>query len=266
MNKPLILALILIALPSIAHSDYREEFYGQWKQKDFPAMEKTLADWNRSDSNNLEWQVASGYYFYEKGLGTADRRLILQSLSCWKSALLADPWRLDVDFALAQLYQNLGDFEAQYGLLAKTLQSADKGWRNLRWVEGQKLPKRSSRLILETLQGYIDHYFGLHTEEGDEEAHRLAKLSITFYPNHFSTYNLIATYFSRQKDWARTLKYLLIASLKNPKDSQALCGIGDTLSELGKRKEAGIYYQKVIDLNNDEEMVEKAEEKLGESK
>ncbi len=185
------------------------------------------------------------------------------SLPYWKSALLRDPWRLDVDFALARLYQDLGDFEAQYGLLAQTLQSADKGWKNLRWVEGQKLPKRSSKLIPETLRGYISYYFNLHTPEGDEAALRLARLSITYYPGRSYTYGSIATYFSRRGDWARALKYLLIASLKDPRNSQAIWGIGNILVELGKKKEAGIYYQKVIDLNDDQELVEKAKAKLG---
>lgn len=267
MKKPLISVLmILIVFPSIAYSGYREDFYQEWEQKDFSRMEKTLEDWNRSDSTNMELRVAYGHYFYAKGLAENDRRFMLRSLPYWNSALVTDPWRLDVDFDLAQLYQDLGDFEDQYDLLAKTLQSADKGWRNLRWINGQKLPKRSSKLIPGALQGYISHYFDLHTEEGDEDAHRLAKLSITFYPNLSYAYDSIANYFFRRKDLARGLKYLLIASLKNPKDSQALCGIGDILVELGKRKEARIYYRKAIRLNNDAEIVKKAKEKLAESK
>jgi tetratricopeptide (TPR) repeat protein len=229
-------------------------------------MKKTLVDWKLSTPNDSEWLVAAGNYYFNKGLTDSDKKELLQAFPYWKNVLYLNPWRLDVDFDLAQLYQALGEFENQYGFLAQTLLSADKGWRHLQWTGNAKLPKRSSRLIPEYLQAYIDHYFGLHTEEGDEEAHRLAKLSITFYPNHYSTYNSIAVYFSRKKDWARTLKYLLIANLKNPKDSQALCGIGDTLAELGKKKEARIYYQKVIHLNNDGEMVEKAKEKPGGTK
>lgn len=199
-------------------------------------MEKTLVDWKLSTPNDLEWLVAAGDYYFNKGLTTANLQELRRAFPYWKSALQLNPWRLDIDFDMAQLYQALGEFENQYGFLAQTLKYADKGWRRLQWLGNAKLPKRSSRLIPEYLQAYIDHYFGLHTEEGDEEAHRLAKLSITFYPNHSSAYKSIATYFSRQKDWARTLKYLLIASLKNPKDSRALCGIGDTLAELGKKR------------------------------
>ncbi len=228
-------------------------------------MEKTLSDWNRSDSTNMELRVAYGHFLCAKGLAQNDHRLLIKSISYWKSALVTDPWRLDVDFALAEVYQDLGDFESQYNLLAQTLQSADKDWKNLRWANGQKLPRRSSKLVPETLKGYISHYFGLQTEQGDEEAFRLSKLSITYYPDRSYTYNSIATYFSRRKDLARALKYLLLANLRDPKDSQVLCGIGDTLEALGKRKEAGIYYQKVIDLNKNVEMVQKAKEKLGES-
>lgn len=255
--------LIFFVFFAVAHADYRERFYDQLDQKDFPGMKKTLVDWKLSTPNDLEWLVAAGNYYFNKGSTGADEQELRQAFPYWKNALQLNPWRLDVDFDIAQLYQDLGEFENQYGFLAQTLKYADKGWRRLQWINNSKLPRRSSRLIPEYLQTYIDHYFSFHTEEGDEEAHRLAKLSITFYPNHFSTYNSIATYFSRQKDWARALKYLLIASLKNPRDSQAFYGIGDALAALGKRKEAGIYYQKVIDLNNDGRWVEKAREKLG---
>ncbi len=257
------LLIFFIFFTGARAEDYQEKFYRQLEQKDLPGMQKTLADWKLSVPDDLEWLVASGNYYFNMGLTDANQEELLRAFPYWKNALHLNPFRLDVDFDMAQLYQALGEFENQYSFLAQTLQSADKGWRHLQWMGNTKLPKRSSRLIPEYLQACTDHYFGLHTEEGDEEAHRLAKLSITFYPNHFSTYNSIATYFSRQKDWARALKYLLIASLKNPKDSQALYGIGDALVALGKRKEAGIYYRKVVDLDNDRGLVEKAREKLG---
>jgi tetratricopeptide (TPR) repeat protein len=255
--------LVLFLLVAFAHADYREQFDGQLDQRDFPGMEKTLADWKRSSPGDMEWRVASGSYFYQKGLAAGDRRFLFQALAHWQAALQSDPWRLDVGFALARLYQDLGEFESQYGLLAQTLQSADNGWRNLRWAGGQKLPKRSSKLIPETLAGYTAYYFGLHTREGDEEALRLARLSATFYPYRPSAYASMATYFSRQEDWPHTLKYLLIASQKDPKDSLVLCNIGDTLRKCGKKKAGRIYYQRVVALNNDPEMVEKAGRELG---
>ena len=211
-------------------------------------MERTLKDWQSSGSGGTELKLARGAYYYLQGLEKGDRPLLLQALAEWKSAQASDPWRLDVDFALARLYQDLGDFEAQYGLLAQTLQSADKGWRNLRWVDGQKLPKPSSKLIPQTLRETIAYYFSLKTAEADENALRLSRLSLTFYPNRSTTYRSIATYFSRRGDRPHTLKYLLIAHQKDPRDPSILRAIAGNLARWGKKREAGIYYLQAADL------------------
>jgi tetratricopeptide (TPR) repeat protein len=249
-----------------ARADYLERFNGQLKQQDFPGMEKTLADWKLSTPGDLEWLVASGNYHYQKGLTGADNQETLQAYPYWRQALQSNPWRLDVDFDLARLYQALGQFENQYNFLAETLLFADKGWPHLQWAGNAKLPKRSSRLIPETLQAYIDHYFGQNTQGGDEKALRLARLSATFYPHRSQTYHAMATYYSRRKDWPHTLEYLLRANRINPKDRRVLNEMGDTLAALGKKKEAGIFYQKAIDLKHPKQIAEKAGEKRGDTK
>ncbi|HTC20929.1 MAG TPA: tetratricopeptide repeat protein [bacterium] len=242
-------------------ADYREQFNGQLGQEDFPGMEKTLSDWKLSTPDDLEWLVACGNYHYQKGLTGAGSQETLQAYPYWRQALQSNPWRLDIDFDLARLYQSLDQFENQYNFLAQTLLFADKGWRHLQWAGNAKLPKRSSRLIPETLQVYIEHYFGQNTQEGDEKALRLARLSATFYPHRSQTYHAMATYYSRRKDWPHTLEYLLRANHVNPKDSRVLQEIGDTLVELGKKKEARIFYQKAVDLNPPGKPGEKTEEK-----
>jgi tetratricopeptide (TPR) repeat protein len=256
--KPLLVFFFFFAH---AYADYLESFHEELDRKDFPGMEKTLADWKISAPDDLEWLVASGSYHYEKGFTVANNQETLQAYPYWKQALQVNPWRLDVDFDLAQLYQALDQFENQYGFLAQTLLFADKGWRHLQWAGGAKLPKRSSRLIPETLQVYIDHYFGQNTPEGDEKALRLARLSATFYPHRFQTYHAIATYYSRREDWPHALEYLLRANHKNPKDGRVLDEIGDTLVKLGKKKEAGIFYQKAVDLSHKKALVEKVKER-----
>lgn len=258
-------------------------------------MQKTLADWKKSDSGNEGWLAADGYYLCAEAGGKAagappattlegpvlpdpvsgqigglpfnpnrfDRPLLSQAVSCWRAALEADPWRLDVRFSLAWLYADMGDFDAQYDLLAQTLQMSDKGWRNLEWLAGEKLPRRSSKLITRALQGYIAFCFDLKTKDRDEDARQMARLAITFYPHWAEAYRDLSTFFARRQDWPRAVKYLLIANQKAPKDSSILCAIGDTLDQLGKKKEAKIFYRRVIELNNNEASMERAREQLG---
>ena len=287
------LPLLLGSVPVFAA--YPEQFYVQWENRDRSGMEKTLAGWKESGPKEEGRLAAEGYYFsvliprkapglsLDSGMENTDGLdpvllsieapppdpsrfdglLMSKAVSCWKAALQNDPWRLDVRLSLARLYQDQDDFESQYGLLARTLQISDKGWRNLEWLEGGRLPQRSSRLIPAAMQVFITRCFDRNTEEGDQEARRLARLTLTFYPRQAQAYRSLSVFFVRRQDWPRAVKYLLIANQRAPEDSPILCSIGDILDRLGKKREAGIYYRRVIALHNDGASMERARKQLG---
>ncbi len=175
-----------------------------------------------------------------------------------------EPPRLDLRFDLARLYQDLGDFEAQYAILSQAVQYADKNRKKLEWADGEDLPERSSELIPEVLQECAVHYFDRKDPEDDEKALRLMRLSITYFPNHPYAYNSIAIYFFNKKDWPRTLKYFLIANQKDPRDGLVLGNIACLLGEMGKKEDAKIYWRKVLDLDNDPELMAQAKQQLAE--
>jgi tetratricopeptide (TPR) repeat protein len=275
--------------------DYREQFYEQLSQRDDSGMEKTLKDWKGASPDDVEIGVASGNYYYNKSersgksdlfqseprekivevyhaaLGPEvpprrligwDRALMVQAVNYWKQALEQCPWRLDLYFKLAQLYQDTGDFESQYSILAKGLLYADKNRKNLKWIDNEDLPENRKEFIPKCIQTYAGYYLGQGQPEGDEKALRLEKLTITFYPGYGYAYNAMAACYSYRPDWERTLKYLLIAQQKAPHNSLILGNIGNLLSKIDKKREAGIFYKKVVRLNNDAEMVETAKKRL----
>lgn len=164
--------------------------------------------------------------------------------AAWKTLLNEDPWRLDARFQLQQAYQEQGDFEAQYALWADTLKRTDNDWRFWKWEEGRKLPKRSSQLIPPKLQGVVEFYLGKKEAEADDQALRLAKLSVTFYPAHPEFERDRALCYSRRGDHPHALQCLLKLLEKHPQDRKTLKAIGDVLEQAGKQKEARIYYEK----------------------
>jgi tetratricopeptide (TPR) repeat protein len=295
MNLSLI--LLLFFTPSFAFStpDYREKFYEQLNKNDFHGMEKTLKEWESIPSDSVELLTAQGNFFYRKArketdfvsiqlpqskgilLGetkksqrsdpqkrgkSLDLELMLNACDFWRNALLLDPSRLDLYLGLARLYQDIDQFESQYDILADAFQYIEKKPRKLNWGT-RKIPKKSrGKFIPESIQDYASYYFGLQQTQDNEKVLRLAKLTMTFYPRHPSSYNSVAAYFSFKKDWLHALRYLLIASQKEPNDSVVLCNIGYVLTQLGKKKEAGIFYRKVIRLDNDPEKVEEAKKQL----
>ena len=288
----LILFFFWVTFQALAAPDFRNQFNGGFQQGDFSGMEATLKDWEASCPDDVEMLEAYGSYYYNKakegGLpshdkliprdelalaGKAgkisfpirfDRQGMLKAEDYWKKAVRLYPWRLDLCFWLAHLYQDMDNFEDQYQLLAESLQYADKHRKKLRWENNTDLPEKASKLIPESLQSFENHYFGQQKIESDEKAFRLAKLIITFFPNHPAAYNSMAAYYWYKNDWEHALKYLIIANRKDPQDSLVLNNIGNIMVKLNQRKEAKVYYRKVVKLNQDEEFVANAKKRLEE--
>lgn len=293
--------LILLGAASLAFGDpnYREQFYDDFYRGNFPGMGATLKAWKSSCPEDVEMLAAYGsYYFNQAKRGSLanpaklvpredillsgntiekkaagpdpearfDAKGLGKAAGCWKKAVDLYPWRMDIRFWLARAYQDLGNFDAQYQTLAEALQYADKNKKKLKWNNNEDLPGRRSQFIPESMQDFEDYYFVRQRTESDEMAFRLAKLTITFYPNHPDAYNSMAAYYSYKQDWEHTLKYLLLASQKDPQDSLVLNNIGNVLMKLEKYKEAGFYYRKVVKMNNDENSADHAKRKLEELK
>jgi tetratricopeptide (TPR) repeat protein len=187
---------------------------------------------------------------------------MLLAAQYWKKALEACPWRLDLYYRLAYLYQDLGDFESQYGTLVESFKYASRNMRKLRWINGQALPQPPNRFIPGAQQDFEAYYLAQEDPLEREKALRLCRLTLTFYPRHSRPYNSIAAYFALKQDWPRTFRYLLTAKKINPRDSLVLDNIGSTLLGLGKKRIAAIYFKKVLALGGDPPNEEFAREQL----
>ncbi len=258
-------------------------------------MERTLKAWKAECQDDVEMLAAYGsYYFNQSKRGKAanpakltareeillsggspetndagpdpearfDRKGLARAADYWKKAVFLYPGRMDIRFWLARAYQDMDNFEAQYQTLAEALQYADKNKKKLRWNNNENLPDRRSQFIPETMQDFEAYYFARQQKASDEKAFRLAKLTLTFYPNHPSAYNSMAAYYSYRQDWEHTLKYLILASQRDPQDSLVLNNIGNILMRLDKKKEAAVYYKKVVEMGADGKSVEHAKRKL----
>jgi tetratricopeptide (TPR) repeat protein len=249
--------LSVLALPAFAETDYFGLFYTQMDIRDETGMESTLKNWAADLPNDAEMLSAYGEYYDFRSLKG-------KAAQSWITAIRQDPARLDFYWRLARLYQDMGNFEAQYSILAEGLQYADRHPSKMRWKSGKNLPLPREEFTPYLLQGFMTHYFKQHKPESDEKVLRLARLTVTFFPNHPYAYNCMAAYFYGKQDWPRALKSLLLANVKAPRDSLVVRNIGNTLSTMGKFREAKIFYRRVVNLNNDKKNVAAAKTRLEE--
>jgi len=273
--------------------DDRDRFYEALGHRDLGRMENALKHWEKGRAEDVEVLVARGVYFHAKAqqgkshpLGPPvreevllihprrwplnppkpyerlDPKLAQKAGHYWRRAIQLYPWRLDIYFKLAGLYGELDDFEAQNRVLGQALLYAEKHRHDLKGENNADLPHPYGSWASQALGEFIEGYFAQHRREENVKAFRLSRLFTTFFPANPYGYNYIAVYFSTQPDWPYTLKYLMLAYQKDPRDSLVLDNIGNTLSKLGKKKEARVFYRKVVSLGQDEELVKLAKDQL----
>ncbi len=255
-------------------------FFEPRPKEPLPVLEPILGAWGDSGGQNVDGLIECGDYLFNNaersrsfssgktrgrqkvvirysknsspsGKKNYDYPTLLQAAEYWREALRVSPGRLDVYYKLANLYQIMGDFESQYAVLVQSFQYGSRHPGKLRWLQNQNLPDLPKRFIPDSVQEYASYYLDQGEARNLEKARRLSRLTMTFFPNHPAPYNWLAAYFAQVKDWPHSLKYLLIASQKDPQNSLVLCNIGNILAELGKKREARIFYAKVVALNND---------------
>lgn len=271
--------LFILAHPSCAHAparNYTGLFYSQRDSTDTQAMERTFRDWKDFSPKDPEIPAAEGYLKWdkarlkEKGAQTTGELPLLRyphregtfqpngwnqddlhsAEKAWKLALQTQPNRLDLTLKLSLVEQALGRFEAQYALLAKVLQKIDRKDGPCQWIPGRDVPATPQNLLSDALLESEAYWF-CRGPEGVEYASRLARLAMTYNDQDPLPYNCLAVCHLIRGNPQHALKCLLIALRRDPTNCLVLGNIGRLLASIGKKREAGIYFSKVVSLNKD---------------
>ncbi len=237
--------LILLVLPSCAHVPTPNS-------NGLGAMSQTPAPPNDKNAQTSKLFPLLHYPYQEEAPNPIEisETSLLASEKDWSRDLQTQPDRLDLILSLAKADQALGWFETQYALLAQTLQKIDQKEANFQWSPGQELPDSPAHLLSTALLESEAFYFNQGPDQ-TEKASRLARLAMTYNEQDPYAYNALAVCHQIQGNSQHTLKYLLIALSRDPQNCMVLGNIGRLLSSLGKKKEARIYFKRVISLNRE---------------
>jgi tetratricopeptide (TPR) repeat protein len=179
-----------------------------------------------------------------------NRKALLSAEKAWNQALQSQPDRLDLALELSEVERSLGRFESQYALLAQALQKNDQNPESWRWIPGEEMPGSPQSLLsnslLESEAFYLNQGLGQSAKVS-----RLARLAMTFNSQDPLPYNALAVNFQFQGNAPSALKYLLLAFKRDSDNCLVLGNIGRLLESLGKKREARIYFNRVVSLNKD---------------
>ena len=232
------------------------------------AMERALLDGNAISPQNPEISAVEGLpllrYPHRGESGSSNRWKqddLFAAEKAWGKALQAQPDRLDLILTLSQVEQSLGRFEAQYTLLVQALQKIDQSDGSFQWIPGKEVPSSPRSLLSAALLESQAYWLGQGPEKA-ENASRLARLAMTYNDQDPLPYNCLAVCHLIRGNPQHALKFLLIALHRDNTNCLVLGNIGLLLASIGKKKEAGIYFRKVVSLNKDPDETREAQNYL----
>lgn len=112
--------------------------------------------------------------------------------------------------------------------------------------------------VPEAIFTYTNKFWALGNEQGDANVLRLGQLSTQHFPNCPKAWNMLAAYYSVQKDSKKVLECLKQAHQAAPEDTIVLINLAHTYALEGDNKKAKSYYQKIINLAPSEAEVARA--------
>ena len=186
--------------------------------------------------------------------GQVDPALQQKAVTLLAEAHSRFPYRLDIGMGLAYLQRELKEQSKCCSTLIEILKYSPKNTTKLEWNVGGPLPEPASDYIPRLVQGYTSSFFKLDSKEGDELCRKLCNRAIQAYPESPYAYNMLAALSDAHGDKKTTIKYLLIAHQKAPKDALVLFNLATTCRASGDDASALRYFEQVMSLNPDEQM------------
>ncbi len=186
---------------------------------------------------------------------------IAQAEQILTEAARKNPNRLDIRMGLSQLHALKEDYQAVYENLKEILEYASqKKYQGLLWA--YNAPAEDPE---QTLQDSVHQYYSRYTRRtenpDDALALKFAEASTIYFPNDIRGWNNLAAEYSQQNNNDKAIETLLKAHEIDKTDGIVLMNIGQLYFDQENYEAAQRFYQKVVDLN-DEEYTEAAKQEL----
>lgn len=279
------IALLLFPARAAEHGDFPMELKSKQAGSNSKEVQEFIAKAYEANKSNPAYFVAAANYYWNTSLqpnlstkpagpgdyvladpktgkavgsistsGQVDSALQQKAIALLAEAHSRFPYRLDIGMGLAYLQRELKEQSKCCSTLLEILKYAPKNTAKLEWKDASPLPEPAAEYIPRLMQGYTSSFFKLDTKEGDELCRKLCTRLTQVYPESPYAYNMLAALSDAHGDKKATIKYLLIAHQKAPRDALVLFNLATTCRASGDNASALKYFEQVVSLNPDEEM------------
>jgi tetratricopeptide (TPR) repeat protein len=283
MKRALRLFAILLLTGAVYAADFTTEFEKVKARKDVAATEKFLAEQYETNKTNPEYFIAAANFWWNLGLevnistkpaapggiqiteqgtgkavgsigtlGEANPDIPRKAVKLLTEATQKFPQRADIWMGLAYLQHELKEEDDCLKTLDAFLDQVAEKKLRFTWKKNGPFPQPMERFIPESVQTYSGAFYRAASKDGDLRCRELCEHLIKAFPDHPYAYNNLAALSHAQNDEAASLRYLLLASSKDPKDALVLMNIGDAYSRAGDKAKAREYFEKALKYGDDE--------------
>lgn len=284
MLKPaagiLLIVFLLFGLGRLNAEDYASRFKELRNQKaDGAKIDALLDEWRAKNPNDPDgWITSANYYFNEslaptistkppekgdfsvkdtktgKTAGSISFKPNVAQTSRSAADLLQEattkfPDRLDIWCGLAFIYQETGNFDAEFATLKKMVAYTKAHPAGLKWLQGEPIDEPEDHYVPEKLHSYGQYYEKKENPEDDKRWFQIASVATQEYPNHAEGFNDSGGYYADLGDWRKAREMFEKARQLDSKSAGPLMNLGSVCVQAKDYAAARKYFEEAIKLD-----------------
>lgn len=197
------------------------------------------------------------------GRPTFDPEKIKKAISFLDEGIRRNPYRLDIFVGRAHLYRTMDDLDGELAALDHLVKDPKPKNGMYETRAGHQLKGKLEEFQLEMLTAYARE----HLEAGNQKAlQAVAELIMRSFPKQPHGYNIVGVLARIRNDYPEAIKWYLKALEQEPSDSLVLSNLAYCYLQMGDTKSAVLQFRRIVELQNDPELVKQAKEELGKLK
>jgi len=181
-----------------------------------------------------------------------DTNDILTAVDYLNKGLVIAPNRLDMHFGKIHILNEVGFYEIAGKELFVTLEISQDINNNWLWANNEKI-ENGETFFINNIQDYYSLWLNAKTTEAYNQVKLCCEKQIEIYPKNINAYNIIAVYYSINRQFQEALKYFIQAEKINPNDCIVLINIGRTYFNMNDKQKAEEYFNKVLQIGNEQD-------------
>jgi tetratricopeptide (TPR) repeat protein len=280
---------LLVALRAQAAPDYPAQFEKLLKAKNYKGALALTAQWRKAEPRNPQPNIEEANVYFSQAYkdaigivqktptgndlvltkdddpkeqwvmtdaGSFDLQKTQKGIALLEMTVAQYPYRVDIWLGIAYAHQQLKQDDKMIGVLRRACAYTSAHPKGLVGRNGNPIQGSPEKFMVQCLQDYCVDFSQGGDPKGMERVLQLSQLMVKYYPKNAYGYDNIGGYFASKDDWKSAKTYYLKARDLAVGDSLEWNNLGSAYRHLGEKQEAIKCYKRVVEMNDNPQLVE----------